>query len=326
MRGLYDVCRMCGVSCSHGTECVTILNRAALAELRACGVSIGASERKIEHLDWFVGGDAGKIRRLQQKLNELGVGERLTEDGVFGAKTLAAWNKFKEILSGSVPTLGFIDPLQPNVTGYRHILADKNRPRGRAAEVYNVDSLPKKYKASVILNKPGHKGVAFMLDHPHIIDGGIEGYHMNVHVDVPPQLQKYFYNHKEITESTYLKLHNFKNVAKPIRIAGRVVLVMGIVLDAVELGMAVYEDVKDSDNFPEKETVSTALEIGGRWTGAALGAKGGAMLGATIGTTIAPVLGTAIGGVVGGLIGGIAGSYALGAIAEYAIDVTWAEG
>ena len=98
MRGLYDVCRMCGVSCSHGTECVTILNRAALAELRACGVSIGASERKIEHLDWFVGGNAGKIRRLQAALNETGMVERLTEDGVYGEKTEDAEEHFVQIL------------------------------------------------------------------------------------------------------------------------------------------------------------------------------------------------------------------------------------
>ncbi len=61
--------------------------RAALAELRACGVSIGASERKIEHLDWFVGGDAGKIRRLQAALNETGMVRRIAEDGVYGEET-----------------------------------------------------------------------------------------------------------------------------------------------------------------------------------------------------------------------------------------------
>ncbi|MBQ3497432.1 MAG: hypothetical protein IJA73_04810 [Oscillospiraceae bacterium] len=68
--------------------------RAALAELRACGVSIGASERKIEHLDWFVGGDAGKIRRLQAALNETGMVEHLTEDGVYGEETENAVDEF----------------------------------------------------------------------------------------------------------------------------------------------------------------------------------------------------------------------------------------
>ena len=67
----------------------------------------------MDELAWFVGGDPDKIRQLQQKLNELGIGERLKGDGVFGRKTQAAWNDYKEALSGSVPALGFIDPLQP---------------------------------------------------------------------------------------------------------------------------------------------------------------------------------------------------------------------
>ena len=71
----------------------------------------------MDELAWFVGGDLDKIRQLQQKLNELGIGERLKEDGVFGRKTLAAWNDYKETLPGSVPALGFIDPLQPQYTG-----------------------------------------------------------------------------------------------------------------------------------------------------------------------------------------------------------------
>ncbi len=163
-----------------------------------------------------------------------------------------------------------------------------------------------------------------MLDRPHKVDGMPFGYHMNVEFDVPKTFQKYFYNHKEIDEATYFKLKNFKNVAKPIRIGGKILLAMGAALDAAELGTAIYDDIKDSDNFLEKETVSTAFEIGGRWTGSALGAKGGAILGATIGSAF-PVVGTAVGGVVGGLVGGIAGSYAGGWFGEYVIDITWLE-
>ena len=147
---------------------------------------------------------------------------------------------------------------------------------------------------------------------------------MNVEFDVPKTFQKYFYNHKEIDESAYLKLKNFKDIAKPIRIAGKVLLATGIALDAIELGTAIYEDIKDSDNFPEKETVSTAVEIGSRWTGSVLGAKAGAIAGATVGSAF-PVIGTAVGGAVGGLIGGIVGSCTFSKLGEYVVDITWAE-
>ena len=40
----------------------------------------------IERLAWFVGGDAAKIRQLQQRFNELNLGGRLLEDGVYGKR------------------------------------------------------------------------------------------------------------------------------------------------------------------------------------------------------------------------------------------------
>jgi len=300
----------------------------ALRDLNRCDVGIGSAESTIERLAWFVGGDPAKIRQLQSKLNELGIGERLEEDGVFGKKTLEKWNRFKEALSGAVPALGFIDPLQSEVSGYSHKFKKRTRPTGEVAERYHVSDLPEKYDASVILKRVGNKKeLAFMLDQPHKVDGDIAGYHMNVHVDVPERLQRYFYNHKEINESTYLKLKNFKNVAKPVRFAGKILLATGIVLDVVELGVAVLNDVKDSNNFPEKGTVSTAIEIGSRWTGSALGAKGGAMLGAAAGSALLPIpiVGTAVGGAIGGFLGGVGGSYAFSALGEYVVDVTWAE-
>ena len=161
-----------------------------------------------------------------------------------------------------------------------------------------------------------------MLDKPHGVDGKPVGYHMNVEFDVPQKYQKFFYNHKEISESTYLKLKNFKDVAKPIRIAGKVLLVMGIALDAIELGTAIYDDVKDADNFIEKRTVSTAVEIGSRWTGSVLGAQKGAAVGAAIGSAF-PVVGTAVGGAIGGVIGGVGGAYLGGWIVECVVDITW---
>ena len=165
---------------------------------------------------------------------------------------------------------------------------------------------------------------AFMLDKPHTVDGKKIGYYMNVEFDVPKAFQKYFCNHKKIDESIYLKLKNFKDTEKLIRIAGKALLITGIALDAIELGTAISEDIKDSDNFLEKGTVSTAVEIGSRWTGFVLGAKAGAIAGATVGSTF-PVIGTAAGGAVGGLIGGIVGSCTFSKLGEYVVDITWAE-
>ena len=61
--------------------------RAALKQLERCGVRCYSLERKVDDLAWFVGGDADKILKLQRALNELGLGERLKEDGVYGKKT-----------------------------------------------------------------------------------------------------------------------------------------------------------------------------------------------------------------------------------------------
>ena len=66
----------------------------ATVELERCGAMIGSLGGKIERLAWFVGGDPSKIRQLQQKLNQLGVGEHLTKDGVYGKKTYANVSSF----------------------------------------------------------------------------------------------------------------------------------------------------------------------------------------------------------------------------------------
>ena len=75
----------------------------AVRDLNRCDVSTGSSKSTIERLAWFVGGDPAKIRQLQSKLNELGIGERLEEDGVYGEKTKEAVDKaiekFSELLS-----------------------------------------------------------------------------------------------------------------------------------------------------------------------------------------------------------------------------------
>jgi hypothetical protein len=94
--------------------------KSAVGELERCGISTGSAGSEIEKLAWFVGGDPAKIRQLQSKLNQLNIGEHLTEDGVYGKKTLEAWEKFLSRLEhGTVPTLAWIDPLQSNLTGIK---------------------------------------------------------------------------------------------------------------------------------------------------------------------------------------------------------------
>lgn len=78
--------------------------REALKALERCGVRCYSLESKVDQLAWFVGGDTEKIRQLQGKLNELNVGERLIEDGVYGKKTEKTVAEFMQLLlRGSVP-------------------------------------------------------------------------------------------------------------------------------------------------------------------------------------------------------------------------------
>ena len=61
--------------------------KSVLDDLSACGVNVGFIHQKIDKLAWFVGGDAGKILKVQQLLNSTGLVSNLTEDGVYGKKT-----------------------------------------------------------------------------------------------------------------------------------------------------------------------------------------------------------------------------------------------
>ena len=299
----------------------------AVGELERCGISTGSASGKIEKLAWFVGGDPAKIRELQRKLNQLGIGEHLNEDGVYGGKTLATWETYiKTLATGSLPVAGVINPLQSDLTGISHKVISGRKPTGSIANYYHINGIPSPNRYSVIVQKTndGMKPI-FRLDHPHYENGIPLPYHMNVDMDVPKFAKNYFYNHKEISESTYLRLKDFKNASKYVRVAGKALLATGIALDALELGMTIDADLKDADRKLGKRTLSTAASIGGSWAGAALGAKGGAMLGAVAGTAAFPFLGTAIGGVIGGVFGGIGGGLAGDKLATYIVDITYLE-
>ena len=119
-------------------------------------------------------------------------------------------------------------------------------------------------------------------------------------------------DHTEISKEAYDILKNFRNSGTIVRIGGRVLVVAGTLLDALELGVAVHEDLTDADKKLGGKTLYTSISIGGRWAGAAIGAQIGAWAGTLTGFA-APVAIPVL-----SLVGGIAGS----ALAQLAVDIT----
>lgn len=283
--------------------------KAAVSELNRCGVSAWALNWKIEKLSWFVGGDPAKIRRLQSKLNELGIGERLLEDGVYGEKTDSSRANFMEkLIHGTVPSLTWIDPLQSNWTQIHAATKTTKGGQNFSKLVSEGSSLP-----------------LFNADlHPY--HGNPSYCHMNVRTLPDASLwQKNLaeqLDHAQIPKCAYDVLKDFEHSAKVVKVAGRVLLVAGAALDVLELCNTIDDDLHDADRKIGKKTYTTVVSIGGSWAGGALGAKGGALAGAAIGSAILPGIGTAVGGVVGGLVLGITGSYVGSSLGEWIIDIT----
>jgi len=283
--------------------------KAAAKSLERCGVRCYSLERKADDLAWFVGGDADKILELQKALNELGVSERLKEDGVYGRKTEGSRTALlDELMRGTFPTLAWIDPLQSRSTGIH--AATKTTKDGRTFSQLVAD---------------GNATPLFRADlHPY--KGNQTYYHINV--DTLPEaslrqrsLAKKL-DHAEISKEAYDILKDFRTSGKIIRIAGRVLVVTGGVLDVLELCNTIDDDLHDADRKIGKKTYSAAADIGGSWAGSALGAKFGAWAGAAIGTAILPGVGTAIGGIAGGMILGVAGSFAGSSLGKWVVDIT----
>lgn len=283
--------------------------RTALKQLERCGIQCYSLESTVDDLAWFVGGDEDKIRRLQCKLNELKIGGHLTEDGIYGKKTDTVRSALlDELARGTIPTLRWIDPLQSNSTGIR--AAAKTAKDGRSFSR---------------LIRDGSNTPLFRADlHPY--KGNSNYYHVNVDTlpDAPVHQQNLAkrLDHAEISKEAYDVLKDFQTSAKKVRIAGRVLLVAGSVLDVLELCSTIDDDLHDAGRKIEKKTYSSAAEIGGSWAGSALGAKGGAWAGAAIGTAVLPGVGTAVGGIAGGLVLGVAGSFAGSSLGKWVVDMT----
>lgn len=298
----------------NGKICFTAIEQCGKA-----GISCAGLKNKVEKLMWFVGGNQQKILTLQRNINALGIRGThgwLKEDGVFGEETLSAWNELsKALVSGSVPVLTYIDVLQSDLTGVTHRLISKNT----MLTLSNGEKVNLEY--SILMQKIDGKDVAiFRLDKPHIRDGKKLGYHINYDGNAPKFIAEYI-DHMEISEAMYLKLRNFEKVGKVVHKGGRVLLVAGVLLDTLELGNTIVNDLQDVDKKIGKKTGIKAVEIGGRWAGAAIGAKVGAMAGAGIGSFI-PGPGTAVGGALLGLGGGIAGAIGGEKFVDWILDIT----
>ncbi|WP_158097748.1 bacteriocin class II family protein [Tyzzerella sp. An114] len=297
----------------------------AIEQLQKSGIQCSNLKNNIENLMWFVGGNSQKILQLQKKLNILGMkGSRgkLKEDGVFGEETLCAWNQVsKSLVSGSVPVLTYVDILQSNLTDVTHevVVKDISNAKLNNSKLKNLSDMND--YSMLFYAKNGKKSRAFMLDRPHYEKGKELSFHINYDADKPIFLKKYL-NHKEISESTYIRFKNFTKAGKAVRIGGKVLLVAGVLLDTLELGNTIIDDLSDVDKKIGKKTGMTAAKIGSRWAGAAIGAKLGAMAGSGIGTAVAPGFGTAIGGTVLSLVGGIAGAVGGEEFANWVFDIT----
>lgn len=303
----------------NGKICFTAIEQCGKA-----GISCAGLKNKVEKLMWFVGGNQQKILTLQRNINALGIRGThgwLKEDGVFGEETLSAWNELlKALVSGSVPVLTYIDVLQSDLTGVTHEVVTRDIRKAKTKDPM-LKNLPDKNDYSILFyTKDGKKKRAFMLDKPHIEDGKSLPFHINYDVDKPEFLKKYL-NHKPISEAMYMRFKNFTEVGKVVHMGGKILLVAGILLDTLELGNAVIDDLNDADQKLGKKTGMSVARIGSRWAGAAIGAKAGAMTGAWIGS-FAPGPGTAVGGILLGLAGGIAGAIGGEEFINWIFDIT----
>lgn len=283
-------------------------------ELSELGINISI-DAQVSRLAWFVGGDQTKIRQLQSKLNSLGAYGNLTEDGVYGQKTLQAWTRFlNDLEHGTVPTLCWIDVLQSDVTG---ITIGSTKNGGLAglnnAFVKNGHPYIRFDPAPLGTETAWVRGIKTNIDYPHINFDKMPD--SNWLYDL---IQKN-YNHYPLSDDAYNVLKDLKSTGKKVRIAGRVLLIAGVALDALELGVAINDDLHDADRKLGKTTASTAASIGGRWAGGAVGAQAGAAIGAMTGP-LAPIAIPIL-----SVIGGISGTFGGDKLASWVVDITYAE-
>ena len=147
--------------------------RATLKQLERCGVRCYSLERMVDDLAWFVGGDADKIRRLQSKLNDLGVGQHLKEDGVYGEKTKEAVDNAIEKVSDFLADPNKMRLLDQTVDAIASALDFAGGPQSQIRKMH--DALEKsrhefqrtvwKLGAEYYLRPRGYDVAALLLEH-----------------------------------------------------------------------------------------------------------------------------------------------------------------
>lgn len=302
-------------------ETASILKRAG-QDLSRCGVTVSI-DSTVDKLAWFVGGNPAKIRQLQSKLNELHLGEHLTEDGVYGKKTeQAVGGFFDELFRGSFHTLTWVNPLQSESTGIVSEPIVKNGETIFALRDYSARSTTGK---GTVVFRPDTSHNGFPYTHINTVEGRSikSGQYVPSSEFQLGNLNSI--NHKEISEDAYHVLKDLDGTAKKVRTAGRVLLVAGAALEALELYQTIESDLNDADQKIGKKTYSHVASIVGSWSLSAFLSAKGAAAGAAIGTAIMPGAGTAIGGVVGSVTLGLVGSFSGSALGKWIVDITVTE-
>lgn len=190
----------------------------AIRSLEKCGISTFSYAGIVDKLSWFVGGDSYKIRQLQQKLNETGAVDHLTEDGVYGKKTHNAWLDFLDKLAHcSAPTLAWTDLTQSKLS----------KVKLGGTTYANNNGLTNAFlypgKRPYIHFNPPHpnkhltvNGKKIPIDFPHInLDENLVG-----HDAIYDKLFEK-YNHYPLSDEAYAVLSRMDKVEKVIRIGGK---------------------------------------------------------------------------------------------------------
>ncbi|MCI8342306.1 MAG: hypothetical protein HFE62_03730 [Firmicutes bacterium] len=101
---------------------------------------------------------------------------------------------------------------------------------------------------------------------------------------------------------------NINGASKIVKVGRKTILVSSIALDALELGLAIENDLTDADKKIGKKTWSTAAVIGGSWVGYLSGIGLGTLTKLGVGKLISSTVGGALGSSVAGPAGTVAGA------------------
>ena len=171
-----------------------------------------------------------------------------------------------------------------------------------------------------VSNKTGRPvgGWILRIDNP---DNGSSYRHMNLasegfdlkHIDpkyIDIETGKLKDPHIAVSDDVFNAAVKANKVGKVLKVGGKAVAVVGVVLDVADIGTAMYED----GGWGENTNIAIGGAAGswaGAWAGGAVGAKVGLAAGTAIGALFGGVgaaPGAAIGALVGGLIGSVAGA------------------